>query len=327
MRRAMVTRIAEPAYGIEVVDVPEPSPGPGQILVELKARPIQPADLLVVRDRHIVKPTLPAPVGIEGAGVVVAHGPGVSHPAIGTRVALPFGGTWSERVVISAGVVIPLPPDCDWLQAAMLALNPVTAWGLLDGLQAGQWLVHNAANSSLGQLITRIAAARGIPNISVVRRPGMEAMLQALGADHVLVDGEDLGERVKAHTDGRGAHRALDAVAGSATGRLHDSTAEGGELVCYGLLGSNEIVLPAARTIFRNVSVRGYSRLRKVMSMAPEARAAMQTELVEHFTAGLFHTPVRATFPLERVSEAVVLSEERGANGKVLLVSPELMQS
>ena len=85
-------------------------------------------------------------------------------------------------------------------------------------------------------------------------------------------------------------------------------------------------MLPAAHT-FRDVSVRGYSRLRKVMSMAPEARAAMQSDLVEHFTAGLFHTPVRATFPLERVSEAVVLSEERGATGKVLLVSPELMQS
>lgn len=324
MKRAMVVRLAEPADGIEIVDVAEPVPGPGELLVEVHARPIQPADLLVVRDRHIVKPTLPDPVGIEGAGVVIGHGEGVSHPPLGARVALPFGGTWSERIVLPAHVVIPLPEDCDLLQGAMLALNPVTAWGLLEGMQPGQWLAHNAANSSLGQLITRIAASRGVRTLSVVRRPGMEEMLGALGADHVLVDGDDLADRIRERTDGRGVTRALDAVAGRATGRLHDACADGGEVVCYGLLGSDDIILPAARTIFRSVQVRGYSRLRTIMALPPDRRAAMQAELVAHFQAGRFHTPVRATLPLGRVSEAVVLAEERGAQGKVLLVSPGL---
>ena len=85
-------------------------------------------------------------------------------------------------------------------------------------------------------------------------------------------------------------------------------------------------MLPAARTIFRSVTVRGYSRLRLLMAMAPDARAAMQADLIAHFSAGRFHTPVRATFPLEQVREAVVLAEQRGS-GKVLLVSPELMRS
>jgi trans-2-enoyl-CoA reductase len=325
MKRVMAVRIAEPAQGLEVVEVPEPTPGPGEVLVQMKARPIQPADLLIVRGRHIVQPALPDPVGIEGAGVVIGHGEGVSAPPIGAPVALPFGGTWSERIVVPASAPIPLPEGCELLQGAMLALNPVTAMGLLAGLQAGDWLIQNAANSALGKLITRLATARGIHSISVVRRAGMEAELGALGAELVLTDGPDLAERVRAFTGGAGATRALDAVAGEASGRLFDATAEGGELWCYGLLGSDSIVLPAARAIFRDVTVRGYSRLRKLRALSPAARDAMQRELLDAFERGLFETPIVATFPLERVSEAVTLAEQVGGTGKVLLVSPDLL--
>ena len=69
--------------------------------------------------------------------------------AVGSLVALPFGGTWSERVVLPASAVLTLPSNCDLYQGSMFALNPVTALGLLDGLREGEWLIHNAANSSL----------------------------------------------------------------------------------------------------------------------------------------------------------------------------------
>jgi NADPH:quinone reductase-like Zn-dependent oxidoreductase len=325
MKRVMTVRIAEPCDGLALVEVPEPQPGPGEVLVEVKARPIQPADLLIVRGRHLVRPPLPDPVGIEGAGIVVGHGRGVSHPPLGSLVALPFGGTWAERIVVPADAPILLPEGSDVLQAAMLALNPVTAFGLLDGLQPGQWLLHNAASSSLGQLITRLASARGIPSISVVRRESMAPELLELGADHVLVDGDDLAQRVLALTGGSGVRRALDAVAGRATGRLFDATSDDGEVVCYGLLGDDEIVLPAARAIFRSVTVRGYSRLRALRAMPTGARAAMQREIVADFERGLFETPVVATFPLARLREAVTLAESTGGRGKVLLVSPDLL--
>ena len=125
----------------------EPQPK-RKILIEMKARPIQP-DLLIVRDRHIVKPKLPDPVGIEGIGRVIALGEGVQHPTVGSLVALPFGGTWSERVVLPT-LQFSHFHQCDLYQGSMFALNPVTALGLLDGLREGEWLVHNAANSSLG---------------------------------------------------------------------------------------------------------------------------------------------------------------------------------
>lgn len=325
MKRVMAVRIAEPYDGLEIMEVEEPQPKRGEILIEMKARPIQPADLLVVRDRHIVKPKLPDPVGIEGIGRVIALGEGVQHPTVGTLVALPFGGTWSERVVLPASAVLILPSNCDLYQGSMFALNPVTALGLLDGLREGEWLIHNAANSSLGKLITKLANHRGIPNISVVRRDGMEEELRTIGADHVLVDGDDLSKRVLEITNSKGAKRALDAVSGRATGRLHDATAEGGEVVCYGLLGSDEVILPSARVIFRNVGIRGYSRLRALKALGPEGRRDLEQDLFKYFSKGVFHTPVLAKYALEDVKEAVVKAEEVGSLGKVLLVSPDLL--
>ena len=90
----------------------------------------------------------------------------------------------------------------------------------------------------------------------------MEAELKANGADHVLVDGDDLAQRVHQLLGGRGVDRALDAVAGSASGRLFDAVADFGTLTCYGLLGSDDVVFNAAQFIFRDVHVQGYSRLR-----------------------------------------------------------------
>ena len=125
-------------------------PQKGEVLVEMLAIPIHPADLLVMRGRHVFTATYPCGTGIEGAGRVIAHGEGVSHPPIGSRVALPFGGTWAEKVTIPANSVIPLPEEVDLYQGAMIALNPVTALGLLMGMKSGEWLIHNAANSSSG---------------------------------------------------------------------------------------------------------------------------------------------------------------------------------
>ena len=95
------------------------------------AIPIHPADLLVMRGRHVFAAEYPCGTGIEGAGRVIGHGPGVRHPSIGQRVALPFGGTWAEKVTLPAASVIPLPDGVDLHQGAMVALNPVTALGLL----------------------------------------------------------------------------------------------------------------------------------------------------------------------------------------------------
>ena len=320
MKRIMVTQIGEARDSLVVHEVPDLHPKKGEILVEMLAIPIHPADLLVMRGRHVFTATYPIGTGIEGAGRVIAHGEGVTEPPIGQRVALPFGGTWAEQVTLPAASAIPLPDDMDLYQGAMLALNPVTALGLLMGMKAGQWLLHNAANSNLARLITRLAAYKGIHSISVVRRTGMEAELKSIGADHVLVDGDDLAARVHQLLGGRGVDRALDAVAGKASGRLFDAVADFGTLTCYGLLASDEVTFNAAQFIFRDVHVQGFSRLRYLRSLSGADAQALYAELFACQKEGLFETPILKTFAFEDICEAVELAEGSGGQGKVLLI-------
>ena len=97
MKRVMVNKIGEPKDSLTVVDVPDLEPAPGQILVQMEAIPIHPADLLVMRGRHVFKAQYPCGTGIEGTGTVITHGEGVSSPEIGTRVSLPLGGRGQSR--------------------------------------------------------------------------------------------------------------------------------------------------------------------------------------------------------------------------------------
>ena len=208
MKRIMVTQIGEPRESLAVHEVPDLSPKKGEVLVEMMAIPIHPADLLVMRGRHVFKASYPIGTGIEGAGRVIAHGEGVTEPAIGQKVALPFGGTWAEQVTLPAASVIPLPEGMDLFQGAMLALNPVTALGLLMRMKSGEWLLHSD-KFFFGSLDYPCGAHKGIRSISVVRRAGMEAETQSQRSHHVLVDGPDLAQRVHQLLGGRGVDRAL----------------------------------------------------------------------------------------------------------------------
>ncbi len=321
MRRVLMTRSGvNPSAAVEVVEDDEPVPGEGEVIVAVAARPINPADLLLLEGRHLFTPSLPAPVGIEGAGVVVAAGPGAGLP-VGARVAVPFGGTWTERMAVSAEELIVVPDEVSLEQASMLSVNPFTAAGLLEGLSTGDWLVQNAGGAAVARWVTALAARRGVRTISVVRRVGAEDELLALGAEAVLVGGPDLADRVRALTDG-GAARALDAVAGEASGRLHACLRDDGELVVYGLLASDQVMLPAAPLIFRGVVVRGFSRLRILQAMSPERRAEIGGELLALIaTDDRFSTTIEARYPLHDVRLALAHHQRPNRRGKVLLMS------
>jgi NADPH:quinone reductase-like Zn-dependent oxidoreductase len=202
----------------------------------------------------------------------------------------------------------------------MLPVNPFTAAGLLDGVAAGAWVVQNAATSAVARIVTRLAKKRGIRTISVVRNEARSDELREAGADAVLVDGPELAGRVREVT-GAPVVRALDAVAGEAAGRLFECVSEGGELVCYGLLEGDRVVLPAAQLVFRDVRVRGFSRLRSFGAMELAHRRAIEAELLELFAAGVLETEIEATYPLEEVAAALQHQLRPGRRGKIVLVS------
>lgn len=128
-------------------------------------------------------------------------------------------------------------------------------------LKPGDWLMQNAANSAVGKLIVRLAALKGIRTLNLVRRESLVGELKALGADGVLVGEENLTERVKGHLEGHSLRLALDAIAGESSGRMLECLGPGGVLVVYGLLSNQPAQLPAAKLVFGDVSVTGFSRL------------------------------------------------------------------
>lgn len=319
MKQVLCVRFGSPAEAVELREVETPKPAAGEALVEMIAAPVNPADLLLLTGRHFAKPELPAAVGIEGVGRVLETDAAVTAVAAGDLVAVPFGGTWRETMTFNADALLPLPADIDPLQGAMLSVNPFTAAGLLEGLQAGDWVIQNAANSAVGQLVIRLAARRGIRTINIVRRAELVPELEALGADAVLVGDDDLPARAGAVTGGAPIVRALDAVAGEAAGRLHQSLGDGGELVCYGLLNSDQVILSAATVVFRPLTVRGYSRLRLLGAMSAARRGAIIDELTGLLRAGILHSAVEQVYPLDDVRAAVAHAERPGRTGKILL--------
>lgn len=318
MRRVFYTGpAADPADAVAVYDVPMPACPTAGVVVAVQARPINPADLLLLTGRHVFTPELPSPVGIEGAGRVVEAGP-ASRLRPGTLVAIPRGGTWSEALALGDDEVLPLPDGVDVEQAAMLCVNPFTAVGLLEGLPAGATVALNAGTSAVSRLVLAVARRRGLRAVAVVRDARAADELRALGAAEVVVDGDDLAPRLR-EAAGAPILRGLDAVAGAASGRMFDAVAEGGELVVYGLLASNHVELPAADLVFRDKTVRGYSRLRGYAALSAERRAAIGAELVALLASGEARSVVEATYPLERVREALIHHQRKDRRGKILL--------
>lgn len=307
----------------KVVDLPEPAePRAGEIRVAMIAAPIHPSDLATTAGRHgAVKPVGPEPLGSEGIGRVIDCGEGVSHLAPGDLVAAPSRGTWREIVVGPAKGVARLSADAAPLQLAMARTNPRTAWLMLTrfvALDKGDWIIQNAANSSVGRYLIQLAQAESWRTVNVVRREALVPDLRAAGADIVLVDGSDLDARVLEATGGTRPRLGIDAVAGEATGRLARALADRGTLINYGRLGDDRLVLDAKDTVFRDLRLRGYRSQFHLGDMSATEVADMYAMLADRVAAGALSAPVEATYRLDEATAALQCAAREGRDGKVL---------
>ena len=208
--------------------------------------PINPADVSFCKGLYRLKPALPATPGAECIGRVTAVGAGVSHVKPGDLVINLQRENWTQKRRVDAADVIAVPAALDLRQAAMLRINPPTALLLLTDivdLKPGDWVIQNVANSAVGRLLIRLAKARGLRTLNVVRRPSLFAELEALGADACAVDGPDLAEAVKAKTGGAPIRLGIDAVSGRATTRISSCLGEGGVVCNYGSMSGEDPVM------------------------------------------------------------------------------------
>ena len=297
--------------------------GAEDVLVAVEAAPIIAADLAFQQGRFPVQPQVPQALGAHGVGRVLQAGPAANDSLVGCRVlVLPtfVHGTWGDHVVVRARDVVPTREDADALQLAMLAVNPATAYSLLNDyvtLEPGDWIgLTLAGNSSVGQYVMALARRAGVRTLAVVRRERAAQRVRALGAERVVLDGDSLADRV-AETLGGATLRILLDGGAQDLGELTRSVEDGGTVVAFAAVRGQPPVVPLG-DLFRGVSLHAFFILRWIRLTPRERLERIYAELAELVAQGILTAAVEATYPLERYREALAHAARSQRSGSVL---------
>lgn len=323
MKQVQIASYGTPSDVAACVEVPDVgAPGAGEVVFDVLAFPINPADLWFCRGSYRLKPPLPATPGAECVGRVVAVGAGVTHVKPGDLVINLQRENWAQRRRVKGEDAIPLPAGIDLKQAAMVRINPPTAMLLLSDIvpvQADEWVIQNVANSAVGKLLIRQARARGLKTVNVVRREALFAELKALGADACVVDGPDLEAKVKAATGGAPIRLGVDAVAGEATGRIAECLADNGTVCTYGSMTGEDPIVHRSALIYRGVSLTGFMLGRGLAKRSAEQVRAIYADLAGQVMSGALSAPVEKVYPIEEIKAALARADQGERTGKILV--------
>lgn len=331
MRAAVFSQFGEPADVLEVVDLPEPLPQRGDVVVQMLASPVNPSDLMTVRGTYGKLPTLPAIPGYEGVGRVLTAEAGMyGRLLVGKRVAVlnPGTGNWREQTVVPAKNVIPLPSSLTVEQAATFFVNPATAYLMTQKvLQVPRdaWLLQTAAGSAVGRMIIRLGKTFGFRTLNVVRREAQAEELLAAGGDAAIAFDpatmavDDLVHRVKALAGG-GVRFALDPVGGATGSAVIASLGLGGRMLVYGTLSPQPLTFSSRLLMTSGTSIEGFWLSQYMDRCGFLAKLGLIRTITGLLQKGVLATDISAKYPLERVRDAVRASEEPGKTGKTLLM-------
>lgn len=300
-------------------DVPDPRPGPGEVLVRVRAAGINRGDLGRRMGTYPAGVQLPFIIGWDIAGTVEALGPGVSGPPPGTRVValIPQGG-YAELAVAAAAQTVPLPDGVSFEQAAALPVAYLTSWFALrhqGALQSGESCLVQAAASGVGVAGIQIAKAMGARVLTTASTEEKLALGRRLGAD-VLINytTTDFVEVVKQETGGTGVDVVLESVGGDVLVRSIAALAPFGRLVSVGNSSRSAAPADMAQLLGRRISLFGFYLL------VERGLGAGLAELVELVAAGKITAVIDRTFPLEEAAAAHRHVASRANLGKVLLI-------
>ena len=327
MRAVVITRHGSPEV-LQVLERPEPVPGPGEIMIDVRAAGINFADLMARLGLYPDAPKPPCVVGYEVAGPVAAVGAGVDDVAVGDRVAAPvrFGG-YAERAVTGASGVFALPDTVTFEQGSAIPVNYSTAWEAIvraGNVQPGERVLIHSAAGGVGIAATQLAKKAGA-EVWGTASPGKHEAIRGFGVDHPIDYRADGWERGLPQFD-----LVMDALGGASFKRSYRLLRAGGRLVCFGasalVAGETRNLLTAARTAVQmpwfNV-IRQMSSSRSVIGLnvltlwgehGSERWSGPLTELLED---GTIQPVVAESFPFDKAGAAHQFIAERRNVGKV----------
>jgi NADPH:quinone reductase-like Zn-dependent oxidoreductase len=318
MKAIHLKAYGSPVDNIGIVEIDEVGRiNSDEVVIKVLYSPVNPSDLLLMQGTYPVQPKLPSVIGGEGVGRIVSVGAAVTIVKAGDIVTIPFGTfAWSEKVVAKAAQLIVLPANIDLQQAAMLSINPPTAVLLLEefvSVNAGDWIVLNAANASVSHSIIAVAKSKGIKTLGIVRRQEAVDIALKAGADVVLVDDENVVCEAKKATNSAEIKLGLDAVGGKATNTIAQILGNEGRLVTYAMMSREPINVSQVGLIFRRIQIHGFFMY--LPYYIPKLKNAI-LESVRLLTKGKLNVPVAEIYPPESVKEAI---QHTINGGKVLL--------
>lgn len=304
--------------------VPDPEPGPGEVVVEVRASAVNRADLLQRQGHYPPPPGAPAYPGLECSGTVRALGAGVTGWSVGQEVcALLAGGGYAEQVAVPAGQLLPVPAGVDLVDAAALPEVACTVWSNvvdLARLAEGDTLLVHGGGSGIGTFAIQLGVALGA-TVVVTARSAKHDRLRELGAAHTIDYREqDFVDEVRRVTDGRGADVILDIMGASYLPRNVAALATGGRLVVIGMQGGRKGELDLGMLLAKRAAVHATAlRSRPVDDKAAIVRGVREQvwPLVE---AGRVRPVVHARVDMADAAAAHRLVETNDHLGKVLLV-------
>lgn len=321
MKAIQISRTGGPEV-LEYVDVPQPTPGEGQVLVQVKAAGVNFTDIYT-RSGMAHPASLPCVLGVEAAGVVVETGPGVSTPKPGDRVAYASGlGSYAEYTVQPAWRMMPIPQELSFEMAAASILQGMTAHYLSHDcypLRPGDVALIHAGAGGVGQLLIQMAKQLGATVITTVSTDEKAAIAKACGADHVIrYTVHDFEAETMRITDGKGVHVVYDSVGKDTFAKGMNLLRNRGYMVCYGQ--SSGWPDPVA---LQTLNIRGtfVTRPSLVHYTTDRQEIALRSGAVfGAIAAGRLKVDITRTYPLAQAAEAHRALESRATTGKLLLI-------
>lgn len=307
-----------------VEEVPSPVPGPKQVLISVKACGVNFPDTLIIQNLYQFKPALPFSPGGELAGVVKAVGEGVKHLQPGQPVLAFTGwGGFAEEVLADARQVVPLPPGLDFAVAAAFMMTYGTSFhGLRDRaqIQPGETLLVLGAAGGVGLAAIELGKKMGARVIAAASSAEKLAVCKAHGADEVInYETEDLKERVKALTDGRGVDVIYDPVGGKYAEPALRSIAWKGRYLVVGFAAGDIPKIPLNLALLKGCAIMGVF-WGDFAAREPQANMANGMQLFQWLMQGELKPHVSQRYPLEKAGEALRALMERRVTGKIVLL-------
>jgi NADPH2:quinone reductase len=323
MKAVLATRWCDPK-DLLYTEVPTPAPGPGEVLIEVRAIGCNFPDILIVQGKYQKRPPLPFSPGVEASGLVRACGPGVTRFTPGDRVfALMSWGAYAEAATAPERQVHALPSGLSFDEGAAFGLVYQTSYCALvhrAALRPGEWLLVHGAAGGVGLAAVEIGKALGARVIATAGAPEKIEIARQSGADH-LIDyrTEDWIARVKELTGGAGADVIYDPVGGDVFDGSSKCIAFEGRLLVIGFAGGRIPEIAANRILLKNISIVGVHWGLYQEQGSPLPRRWMY-ELLTLVDRGKLRPVIWKRFPLAQAAAALEAIAARESYGKVVLV-------